>query len=297
MLVYRPRFRPDTRLVWVNRRGIPQETLGVEGRRYSYPSISPDGAKLAVSHLDRATDTEDIWWFDLRRQVSERLTDESAGAYTPAWTPDGSAVVFSSARAGRWGLYRQAVGGSGDETSLFAGPTPQQKLVRDIIRDGRFLLFRTRDSRRDLWVLPLTGKRQPYVLVDTPSAKAHARVSPDGRWLAYTSDETGKPQVYVTTFPTPGGRWRISTSGGLDPQWRGDGRELYYLATDHTLMAVTVADGRTFEAQIPEPLFRMSPDPLSLEFGSVYAPAPDGQRFLVAEIHGDDKPQLVVTLN
>jgi hypothetical protein len=195
-----------------------------------------------------------------------------------------------------WELHRRAIAG-GDDTPLFVGRVPLQKFVRDVTRDGRFLLFEGRGAGDGLWVLPLAGEQRPYVLIDTPAAESHGPISPDGRWLAYNSDETGESEVYVTAFPVPGERFRISTSGGRDPQWRGDGRELYYVAADHMLMAVGVADGARFEVQIPEPLFRMSPDPLSLEFGSVYAPSPDGQRFLVVEIDKDDKPQLIVTLN
>lgn len=298
-LVYRPRFRPNTRLIWMDRRGIPRETVGVAGQRYSHPALSPDGTKLAVSRLDRATDTEDVWWFDLSRLVSERLTTDPVGAYMTAWTPDGGRVIFSSARGGSWRIYARPIDGD-DEEPLLTDAAVRLTYVRDVSPDGGSVVFQGRGDAAgsdDLWALPLTGGEEPSPLIETPAAENHASVSPDGRWLAFTSDESGEPQVYVTTFPKPTDRRRISMAGGADPQWRGDGGELYYLAPDGTLMAVDIGLGETLEAGTPAPLFRMSPDPSSLRFGSVYAPAPDGQRFLVVELDGPSEPQLVAMLN
>jgi Tol biopolymer transport system component len=142
----------------------------------------------------------------------------------------------------------------------------------------------------------LSGEGQPHRL-PIGGEKNHARVSPDGRWLAYDSTEAGVQEVYVTAFPEPSERWPISTGGGSDPQWRGDGRELYFIAPEHTLMAVSVDTATVFNAGTPEPLFRAPFDSTSLAFGPAYAPAPDGERFLVAEVIGDDEPHLVATLN
>ena len=152
----------------------------------------------------------------------------------------------------------------------------------------RFLLF---GNVSDLRVQPLDGQRQPYWL----ATASGGRISPDDRWLAYTSTEGGERQVYLTTFPKPTKRSRISTNGGEDPQWRRDGRELYYIAAQQTLMAVRVRPDGTFED--PEPLFRASFDSHSLAFGSAYSPAPNGQRFLVSERTEDADPLLTVTLN
>ena len=174
---------------------------------------------------------------------------------------------------------------------LFEAPTPATKRIRDVTQDVVLV-----HDNHDFWVLPLSGTGQPYRL-PIEGNKNHARVSPDGRWLAYDATAAGMREVYVTAFPDAAERWPISTGGGSDPQWRGDGRELYFIAPDHTLMAVSVDTATAFNAGAPEPLFRAPFDRTSLAFGPVYAPAPDGQRFVVAEATGDSEPHLVAMLN
>jgi len=181
-------------------------------------------------------------------------------------------------------------------SSMWRASTPDFKVPSDITKDGRFLLFHSPDQNNDpsIWLLPLSGDRQASRLLPG----SHGRVSPNGRWLAYTSNETGMRQVYVTTFPAPTQRWRVSTDrGGEDPQWRADGRELYYVEQEQTLTAVPVGSGGGFQPGTPDPLFRVSFPARDLVFGSVYAPAPDGQRFLVNEQVRDSESSLWVTLN
>ena len=213
-LVYRPRFRPKTRLAWLDRRGIPGQP-SVPGRDYRLPSLSPDETKVAVSHLDERTGAEDIWWFDLTRGVSERLTTERVAARYPAWFPDGSGVVFLARReANLWSLIAKSIPASGDERPLLT-EQPALMRVRDLTRDGRYLLF---EKSLDLWALPLDGGREAYPLIATPSTENHGRVSPNGRWLAFTSNVTGESQVYVTSFPVPGehlanlAEWRLGST-------------------------------------------------------------------------------------
>jgi Tol biopolymer transport system component len=292
-LVYRPRFRPRTRLAWVDRRGIVDGILGTEGAYYRSPSLSPDQNKVAVSHLDERTGVEDIWVFDLRRQVSDRLTTERIAGRYPAWLPDSRRVIFLAQRATAWGLYSRSIEGGGDEQPLFTGQKDILR-IRAVTPDARYLLF-TRDRDRDLWTLPLEGERNAYPLMTTPVMESHGRVSPDGRWLAFAAADSGQSQVYVTSFPTPGERRRVSADGGTDPQWRADGRELYFVSADR-MMAVPVVIGPAFDHGTPVPLFRTSFEPFSLTFGSVYTPAPDGQRFLVVETIEPDEPRLVVSM-
>jgi DNA-binding winged helix-turn-helix (wHTH) protein/Tol biopolymer transport system component len=295
-LVYRPRFAPSTRLVWIDRRGLVGRQIGEEGGRWRFPALSPDGTRLVALREDR-NDTSGLWLFDLVRSRRERLargswvSEPTWGALMAAWTPDSSEVVYSSAHPSSWSLYRRPVTGAAVEP-LFAEPTPAVKRVRDATDD--FVLFH--DDDNEFWVVPFTSKLQPYRL-PIEGEKNHGRVSPDGRWLAYDSTAAGMTEVYVTAFPGPAERWPISTGGGSDPQWRRDGRELYYIAAEQTLMAVSVETDPTFVAGTPEPLFRASFDGPSLAFGSAFAPSPDGQRFLVAEAISEDEPRLIATLN
>jgi hypothetical protein len=294
-LVYRPRFAPSTRLVWIDRRGIVGQRIGEEGGRWRFPSLSPDGTRLVALREDRS-DTAGLWLFDLVRGNRERLesggwvSEPPGGALMSAWTKDSNQVVYSWLQPNHYRLHRRPVIGSVEV--LFEAPTPATKRIRDVTDD--FVLFH---DDRDFWVLPLSGIGQPYRL-PIGGEKNHARVSPNGRWLAYDSTEAGVQEVFVTTFPEPSERWLISTGGGSDPQWRGDGSELYFIAPDQTLMAVSVTTATTFNAGAPEPLFRAPFDRTSLAFGPAYAPAPDGQRFLVAEeVIGNSEPYLVATLN
>jgi Tol biopolymer transport system component len=306
-LVYRPRFAPRNRLVWFDRGSIVGgETVGTDGARWRFPSLSPDGKKLAALRDDESDDAG-LWFFDLESEHNGRLATGSwlgerpGGALMSTWTPDSDEVVYSSNEPGRWVIYRRSPNGV-DSELLLAEPMPDVKRVRDVTEDS--ILFQGRSF--DLWVLPLAGEREAYRLHIGGSA-THARLSPDGRWLAYDLTEGGGTEIYVTELTRdtegrlvarePAQRWPVSKTGGTDPQWRRDGRELYYIAPDQTLVAVSVELGETVEIGIPTPLFQASFDRVSLAFGSAYAPAPDGQRFLVAAVSGDNEPRLTAELN
>ena len=224
--------------------------------------------------------------------ASDRFTFASPEAGFPVWTPDGNRIIFSSIQTGTWDLYWRAANGDSSEHYLFdkAPPREQANYPRDVSNDGRYLLF---GSNNELWLMPLGDPKEAHKLM----AASDGRLSPNGRWLAYTSLDAGQPQVYVTTFPKPSGRWRISVDGGQDPQWRQDGNELYFVAADRSLVAVPVQTDGRFAAGDPDLLFRPAFDPQSVTFGSAYAPARDGQRFLIIEHMQNDDPLLVVTLN
>jgi eukaryotic-like serine/threonine-protein kinase len=295
--VYRPRFSPRTRLNWVDRHGVHGESIGNGASSDGLISLSPDGMKLASTRLDRQTNTNQVWWIDLGRNVEERLTSSSDGGYFPIWTPDSERIVYASPRAALWNVYSRPIVGSSSEDTVIAGPVPVVKYPRDITRDGRYLVFEGSQGNFDLWLLPLKDSGEARPLIATPAVETTARVSPDGHWIAFTSLEAGEPQVYVSTFPSGTERRRVSTAAGADPQWRADGRELYYLSRDNVLMAVAIGEGEDFAPSVPEPLFRFEPNPLAVAFGSSYAPAPDGQRFVISELVGPAQPQLVATLN
>jgi dipeptidyl aminopeptidase/acylaminoacyl peptidase len=289
-LVYRPRFSPASRLVWFDRKGARTATVSPAGHSYRFPALSVDGTKLAAMR-DDDFDTRGVWWLDLRHGVPERLT--RGGELMSAWAPGGEQIIYSTPLPEGWTLHRRAIAGSDEAQLLLDGPVPVLKRVKDVTED--FLVFEGSDS--DLWLLPLSGERAARRLMQTPEVENHARVSPNGRWLAYSSSDANETRVYVTAFPTPAERWLVSPAGGSDPHWRDDGRELYYVGPDDALMAVEVETDAKFSVGAQTPLFDARFDPQSRSFGSAYAPAPRGERFLVAELAQNAQAYLVVTQN
>lgn len=291
VLAYRPRFAPASRLVWFDRKGLRRESVGLANQSYRFPALSDNETKLAAMR-DDVLDASGLWWFDLQRRTApERLT--RGVELMSAWSPDGERIIYSAPRPEGWSLLEQRIGTPGDARTLLAGATPVAKWIRDVTRE--LLLFQGPEG--DLWVLPLGGEREAYRLIQTPGVETHARLSPDGRWLAFSSTDANETRVYVTTFPEPTERWLVSPAGGSDPQWRRDGRELYYIAPDDTLMAVEVGTEPTFVVGAATELFDARFDQRSRAFGSAYAPAANGERFLVAETSEPAEPYLVVTQN
>jgi Tol biopolymer transport system component len=193
------------------------------------------------------------------------------------WSPDGSQLVWASNREGARNLYQKAASGTGQDALLLK--SDEGKYPNDWSRDGQFILYIERNPKtdNDIWVLPLSGDRQPFPYVHTRFDENYARFSPDSKWIAYSSNEPGSYEVYVQPFPATGGRWRVSTGGGNNPLWRGDGKELFYIAADGKMMAVEVKSGASFEAGTPKVLF----DYRSIR-GRAYEVTGDGQRFLIA---------------
>ena len=175
------------------------------------------------------------------------------------------------------------------------------KRPTDWSRDGRFILYENDDpnSRTDLWVLPLFGDKKPELFLQTPFAEQHARFSPDGKWIAYVSDESRTAEVYVQSFPPSGGKWQVSTKGGFTPRWRRDGKELFYLAPDRRIMSVDVkAAGTTFEVSTARALFEAPVDVASAAAANRYDVSADGQRFLVnAPVENTGSAPITVVVN
>jgi eukaryotic-like serine/threonine-protein kinase len=267
-------------LTWFDRTG---KAVGVAGESDSsnllFPELSSDGRRVAVQRT--VQDNTDVWLMDLVRGGSTRLTFDAAIDTTPVWSPDGTQIAFSSNRKGVNDLYLKPSSGVGTE-ELFL-ETPNYKTPQDWSKDGRFLLYTQLDSKtgQDLWVLEMTGKeRKPRVVVNTPADESRAQFSPNGRWVAYDTNESGRFEIVVQPFPEPGRKWQLSTSGGIAPRWRADGKELYFIAPDGKLMAVSVAaSSTTFEAGTPAALFPTrivtTPNPKNQ-----YAVSRDG-RFLI----------------
>jgi Tol biopolymer transport system component len=282
-------------LVWFNRAGQELGPVGAPDA-YGLPSLSPDEKSVAVTNSNPAIGASDIWRLDLLRGIASRFTFHPESDRMPIWSPDGGSIVFTSWRDGTWDLYQKAASGTGQEEVLLK--SNESKWPTHWSWDGRFIAYNNATAKGDydLWVLPLFGDHQPIALVQKQFNESGGQFSPSGRWLAHTSDESGKVEVYVRPFPPSAGIWRVSTDGGTQPRWRHDGKELFYLAPDGKLMAVEVTEGERFEAGTPTALFQMR---LAMDWDfNHYSVAGDGQRFLITTPVGEAvSPAITVVLN
>jgi Tol biopolymer transport system component len=245
----------SSQLAWYDRAGRKISTVGPPGNYYSI-WLSPDEKRVAVERVEKGSG--DIWLIDVAHNTPTRFTFDPGWDLAPVWSPDGSRIVFSSARNGPPDLYvKPASGGSNEELLL---KTSLVKVAMDWSSDGKFILYKEINDKgkSDLWVLPLEGDRTPRPFLQDDFEKGGAKFSPDVKWVAYSSDESGQKQIYVRPFPGPGGEYQVSNSGGTSPRWRRDGKELFYLSLDGKLMAVEVKAGSTFEAGAAKP-FRHAP--------------------------------------
>ena len=292
-----------TQLALVDRSGTPMSTIGAPSDQVIL-GLSPDGGRVALGILDPAQRTRDIWIHDLGRDIRTRLTFDKGDKFGAVWSPDATRLVFGSwRRPGALNLYQQAANGSGAEEPLLAGSF--MKYVSSWSPDGRFILYSNgttgSPTGNDIWLVPMSGDRTPRPLLQTGSNEGDGQFSPDGRWVAYRSSESGRNEVYVIPFPGPGGKWQVSTSGGTQPRWRRDGKELYYLTGGNAVMAAAVnGQGAAFEVGPVQRLFeaRLRTDAGTLGTGNLYDVSADGQRFLINRIVDDpanEAPIRVVT--
>jgi len=279
VLAYRTSASFNTQPTWFDRKGKPLGFVGQPGGYFNL-SLSVDERKLAVSRLASRTGTRDLWLYDLSRGTSSRFTFDPSTEVAPCWSPDGSRIAFSSDRDGPFNLYQKLATGSAHDELLVS--TGASKYPNHWSSDGRYIVYESIDPKTnlDLWVLPLFGDRKPILYLRTGSDEWQGQLSPDGRWMAYRSNESGRSEVYVQAFPISAGKWQISTTGGVLPRWRGDGKEIFYLALDRKVMAVTVKADSTFEAGVPAELFPTQATH-QLDVRNPYAVTADGQRFLV----------------
>jgi Tol biopolymer transport system component len=278
-VAYRAGGGRASQLTWFDRAGKPLATVGAHNE-LDYPELSPDGRYVAVGRRVQGNDDVSLW--DVLRGSYTKLTLGEAEFY-PVWSPDGARIAFRSVRNGNYGIYTRLSNGAGGEQALVN--SPHTKVPQDWSKDGRFLLYyETQAEGRDIWVLDLTVKdSKPRPVVNTPFQETMAQFSPDGRWIAYQTDESGQVEIVVQAFPEPGGKVTVSTAGGSQPRWRADGKELYFIAPDGKMMAVPVQTaGVTFDVGIPVALF-----PTRLQGGTVgvvsrpqYDVSSDG-RFLI----------------
>ncbi|HEY2919512.1 MAG TPA: hypothetical protein VGK77_11020, partial [Candidatus Binatia bacterium] len=295
VLVYRTQVFAATQLAWFDRTGKQIAQVGTPGQIPTM-ALSPDGKRVIASRFDPQSSGSDLWLIEQGRET--RFTFDPATDSGPVWSPDGSSVAFNSTRLGVSNIYAKPASGAGNEELLLQ--TNNSKTPHDWSRDGRFIIYGDTDSKTsvDLWVLPLFGDRKPFIFLQTPFIESQGRFSPNGRWIAYTSNESGTVQVYVRPFPPTAGQWMVSTTGGNQPRWRGDGKELFYLGTDRKLMAVDVKeDGNTFTAGNPRILFEMRVI-FAVGGAPAYDTTRDGQRFLAVTPLEETSPSpLTVVLN
>ena len=268
-----------TQLAWMDRSGKQIGFIEQPGY-YFRPALSPDEKRVAVDNVD-VQGNRDIWIIELARGNTTRFTFDPALELWPVWSPDGSRVAFASNRSGTMDLYQRSASGTGTEEVLLKSELA--KTPYDWSKDGRYLLYQVTDpkTQSDLWVLPMQGDEKAFPLLQTQFNERVGRFSRNGRWFAYTSDESGMWEVYVQTFPPSGGKWQISTNGGYNPEWRGDGNELFYIAADKKMMAVEVkGEGATFQRGVPKALFDLR-IPNFFDIRARFAVTADGQKFLI----------------
>ena len=258
----------------VDRNGAEQP-LAAPAQAYVNPRLSPDGQRVAVGITEPEFQT---WLYDLSREALTRFTSEGSLNSAPLWTPDGKRIAFRSKQKGPPEIYWQKADGSGGLERLTTGSYNQVPMSWS--RDGQLLAFVEINptSGYDIWVLRMND-RKAQLFLQTPFNESVPRFSPDGRWLAYISDESGRYEIYVKPYPGPGGKWQISTEGGTEPTWNTNGRELFYRSGDK-MMAVDIATQTGFVAGKPRVLFERQyvPTPGT---NSNYDVSPDGQRFLM----------------
>ena len=265
-------------LLWLDRTGKQMGALG-DATLYSDLELSPDGKRASISITDQAGKGRDIWFYDVARGLRTRFTFGPGTALTSIWSPDGSRIVFNLNRKGHLDLYQRSSSGAGTEEVLLEDNL--DKYPMSWSPDGQFILYRTGvgQTGRELFLLPLSGDHKPVRFLNTKFDEGFGQFSPDGRWVAYRSNESGRNEVYVAPFPGPGGKWQISTAGGDSPRWQHDGTEIFYLSPDNKLMTAAVnGKGASFEVRVVKPLFETR---IVLGGRYEYAVSADGQRFLI----------------
>ncbi len=274
-----PRGAVEGRLTWFDRQGKVVETAGDPGS-YRTLCISPDGKHVAVERNDAQTQNRDIWIFEVATKKLTRFTSDPAWDAFPTWSADGKSIIFTSNRGGTFDLYRKPAGGDADEILVYQssegkGPTSWSA-------DGRYLLYYSIGQPTHVRLLPVFGPpdRKAEPVVDAQFSSISAKFSPDEHWILYSSNESGSSEISIRPFDSErgsvGSPLLLTRGGGRTPLWRGDGKEIFYLTPDGTVMAMEVnTDGATFQAASPKSLFKV---PMGVLFWDV---APDGSRFLM----------------
>jgi serine/threonine-protein kinase len=290
LLAYVPAsgWATDRMLVSVDRQGVGQP-LTDRLKAYAGATLAPDGRRLALVIEDN-NKSSDVWVYELDRGVLTRLTSGATAEFNPVWTPDGKRIIFSLENPVYNLFWKAADGGSAEEPLLTGG---NDKYPGSVSPDGKVLAFSEQDpeTRLDLWVLPLEGERRPKPFLQTPYIEMRPAFSTDGHWLAYQSNQSGRDEVYVQAYPGPGAKVQISTDGGTEPVWGGNGRELFYRNGRKVLAVALIKTSPEFLAGKPVELFE---GPYSSDqYRPGYDVTPDGQRFIMVKVPEGSAPRQI----
>jgi serine/threonine protein kinase/Tol biopolymer transport system component len=289
LLVFGSGGTADLQLVWMDRGGKQISTIADKFTNLQFARISPQGDRIALQ-VDAGVN--DIWVLDLARGVRTRLTFGPIANTFPVWSPDGTWIAYTSARNGHFDLYRKHSDGSGAEELLLTDEQQKQTIADDWSRDGKYLIYSrpTSGGPWQIWALPLEGERKPWLVIPRGT---RGQLSPDGRWLAYTSNESGVAEVYVVAFGGGQGKWQVSANGGLFPQWSKDGKELYYMDPTYNLFAVSVKDaGGALQFGAAQTLVTNWSAPQVF-----YDVAPDGKKILLDRVSQQVSQSVTVVTN
>jgi len=268
-------------LQWFTRDGKPLATVGAPGI-LGHPALSPDGKSLAVSIMPVNSTNRDIWVYDLARGNASRLTFNDAADNVPLWSHDGTRIAYTNERTSYGDIYVQSSSGLGGEELVPPSTHDSYKSTNDWTPDGKSIVYMNQGAALPkLWVHEFAAGKNDYPLLKTSSSEAEARFSPDGHWLAYTSEETSRAEIYVVPYPGLNGKWQVSITGGAQPRWRKDGKELVFVAPDSKIMSVAISTiGGTFKPESPKPLFATRIVSTSRDWWQ-YDMTGDAQRFII----------------
>jgi serine/threonine protein kinase/Tol biopolymer transport system component len=291
VLTFRQGGGNTTQFAWFDRAGRRIATVGPPGD-YVSPSLSPDETRVAFTRRDGQS-SSDIWTMDLDRQTMSRFTFGEGSKVYPVWSPDGRTITYESTRDG---LFTRNVDGTGAPAHLLG--TPAGLIPEQLVPERNLLLFFAdfgTGTGFDVYVLPLAPNAAPSPVIQSSAIDVEAQLSPDGRWIAYSSTESDGYNVFVQPYPTTGAKYQISTAGGRQPLWRRDGKELFYVTNDAKFYAVDVRAGTTFEFSPPQFLFNIPANTISVR--NSYVPSRNGQRFFINELLDKAVPPINVDLD